>query len=155
MTGFEQDLPDVETTIIWGRHLGARLQRGDIVVLTGDLGAGKTTLTRGIGEGLGVRGAVSSPTFVLAREHPSVSGGPALMHVDAYRLNGPQEIDDLDLPVEDCVTIVEWGENRVEHLAESRLHIALGPDGDGRRATIQGVGPRWTDATIADLAIDA
>ncbi len=79
-------LPDVEATQGFGRRLGRVLRAGDLLVLTGDLGAGKTTLTQGIAEGLGVRGPITSPTFVIARVHPSLVGGPALVHVDAYRL---------------------------------------------------------------------
>ncbi len=91
------DLPRVEDTRSLGRLLGGMLRAGDLVVLTGGLGAGKTTLTQGIAEGLGVRGPVTSPTFVIARVHPSTVGGPALVHVDAYRLGGGLELDDLDL----------------------------------------------------------
>ena len=97
------------------------------MVLTGDLGAGKTTLTQGIAEGLGVRGPITSPTFVIARVHPSLVGGPALVHVDAYRLGGLAELDDLDLDtsLEDSVTIVEWGHGLAEGLSEDRLEITL------------------------------
>lgn len=84
-------LTDTDTTVAVGRRLASLLRAGDLVVLTGGLGAGKTTLTRGLGEGLGVRGAVTSPTFVIARVHPSLSGGPELVHVDAYRLGGTAE----------------------------------------------------------------
>lgn len=92
-----------------GIRLGRALKAGDLVILTGPLGAGKTTLTRGIGEGLGVRGPVQSPTFVLARTHPSTVGGPPLVHVDAYRLSGAAELDDLDLDFERSVVVAEWG----------------------------------------------
>jgi tRNA threonylcarbamoyladenosine biosynthesis protein TsaE len=102
------------------------------VVLTGGLGAGKTTLTQGLGSGLGVRGGVISPTFVLVRIHPNLPdgprpGGPDLVHVDAYRLEGEGEIDDLDLEnwADTSITVVEWGRGRVEHLAESWLDIEL------------------------------
>ncbi len=155
MSDVSIQLADADATVQWGRRVGERLRRGDLVVLTGDLGAGKTTLTRGIGEALQVRGAVSSPTFVLAREHPSTVGGAPLLHVDAYRLGSAGEIDDLDLPIEDCITVVEWGEDRVEHLADNRLHIALLPHGPGRIAHLRGVGTRWSDAAIADLVADA
>ena len=82
-----------------GRTLGRALEPGDVVVLTGPLGAGKTTLTRGIGEGLGIRGPVQSPTFVIARTHPSLVGGTPLVHVDAYRLGAAVGLDDLDIDV--------------------------------------------------------
>lgn len=139
-----------------GRRLGARLRRGDLVVLTGDLGAGKTTFTQGLGEGLGVRGPVTSPTFVIARVHPSLTGGPALVHVDAYRLGGGlDQMEDLDLDVSltDSVVVVEWGEGKVEELSESRLEVRIertlgdeGPDegDDERRVTLTGLGDRWT-----------
>ena len=97
------------------------------MLLTGDLGAGKTTFTQGLGEGLGVRGAVTSPTFVIARVHPSEVGGPPLVHVDAYRLGGLDELDDLDLDtsLDEAVTVVEWGEGLAEGLAESRLEVRI------------------------------
>ena len=90
-------LPTADDTRAFGRLLAAQLAAGDLVVLTGGLGAGKTTLTQGIGAGLGVRGDVTSPTFVISRVHPSLGGGPELVHVDAYRLGGVGELDDLDL----------------------------------------------------------
>ncbi len=109
------------------RALAAHLRPGDLIVLDGPLGAGKTTFTQGLGAALGVRGAVASPTFVISRVHPSLRGGPALVHVDAYRLSGGFDIDDLDLDseLEDAVTVVEWGRDRVEHLAASHLLIEL------------------------------
>jgi tRNA threonylcarbamoyladenosine biosynthesis protein TsaE len=112
-----------------GRRLAALLGPGDLVLLTGELGAGKTTLTRGLGEALGVRGAVTSPTFVIARVHPSLTGGPALVHVDAYRLGGGlDEMEDLDLDVSlpESVVVVEWGEGKVEDLSDARLQVVIG-----------------------------
>ncbi len=108
-----------------GERLAAVLRAGDLVVLAGSLGAGKTTLTQGIGRGLRVRGDVTSPTFVIARVHPSTVAGPALVHVDAYRLGSALEVDDLDLDasLEDSVTVVEWGEGKVEGLADDRLVV--------------------------------
>ncbi|GAA1501917.1 tRNA (adenosine(37)-N6)-threonylcarbamoyltransferase complex ATPase subunit type 1 TsaE [Streptomyces synnematoformans] len=159
-----------------GRRLAAVLRAGDLVLLTGALGAGKTTLARGLGAGLGVRGAVTSPTFVIARVHPSVSGGPPLVHVDAYRLGGGlEEMEDLDLDVSlpESVVVVEWGEGKVEELAEDRLHVVIerrtgaagaaeGPDGaegaeaadepDVRHVTLTGVGERWAHGALAALA---
>jgi tRNA threonylcarbamoyladenosine biosynthesis protein TsaE len=146
-----------------GRRLASLLRPGDLLLLTGELGAGKTTLTRGLGEGLGVRGAVTSPTFVIARVHPSLTGGPALVHVDAYRLTGGlEEMEDLDLDVSlpESVVAVEWGEGRVEELSEDRLHVvisrstgAAAPEGatDVREVTVTGVGPRWADADLRVL----
>ncbi|MFE4227534.1 tRNA (adenosine(37)-N6)-threonylcarbamoyltransferase complex ATPase subunit type 1 TsaE [Arthrobacter sp. NPDC056886] len=112
--------------------LGALLQTGDLLVLTGELGAGKTTFTQGLGEGLGVRAGIISPTFVLVRIHPNLPGGPRpggpdLVHVDAYRLESAAEIDDIDLEntMDSAVTVVEWGRGRVEHLSDSRLEVEL------------------------------
>lgn len=148
-----------ERTRDLGRRLAARLGPGDLVVLTGELGAGKTTLTRGIGEGLGVRGAITSPTFVIARVHPPLGDGPALVHADAYRLGGDlAELEDLDLDaaLPESVVVVEWGEGRVENLAEERLHVTLrhpaGAPDERREVTLTGVGPRWRDADLAGLA---
>lgn len=107
-----------------GITLGRQLVAGDLVILTGALGAGKTTLTRGIGEGLGVRGPVTSPTFVIARTHPSLTGGPSLVHVDAYRLGGADELDDLDIDFDHSVVIVEWGAEMVRH-GDSWMEIVL------------------------------
>ncbi|MFH9606342.1 tRNA (adenosine(37)-N6)-threonylcarbamoyltransferase complex ATPase subunit type 1 TsaE [Streptomyces sp. NPDC017448] len=134
-----------------GRRLARVLAPGDLVMLTGELGAGKTTLTRGLGEGLGVRGAVTSPTFVIARVHPSLTGGPALVHVDAYRLGGGlDEMEDLDLDVSlpESVVVVEWGDGKVEELSEDRLRVlidrATGDTDDERReVTLVGIGARW------------
>ncbi len=108
-----------------GRTLARWLRAGDLVLAHGELGAGKTTLVRGLGEGLGVRGAVTSPTFVIARVHPARTGGPPLVHVDAYRLGSLQELDDLDLDASlaDSVTVVEWGEGKAEALSSDRLEV--------------------------------
>lgn len=112
-----------------GRAVGARLRAGDVVVLSGPLGAGKTVLARGIGAGLGVRGPVTSPTFVIAREHPALPGGRGvpLVHVDAYRLRGIAELDDLDLDTDllAAAVVVEWGEGMAERLADEHLLIRL------------------------------
>ena len=145
-------LPTAESTRAWGVRLAALLRAGDLVVLTGGLGAGKTTLTQGIGEGLGVRGPVTSPTFVIARVHPSLVGGPSLVHVDAYRLGGFAELDDLDLDasLEESVTIVEWGHGLVEDLSDDRLEVVL--DGsDVRSAVVTPHGERWAAADLTML----
>jgi tRNA threonylcarbamoyl adenosine modification protein YjeE len=115
-----------------GRALGRALEPGDVVVLAGPLGAGKTTLTRGIGEGLGIRGPVQSPTFVIARTHPSLVGGAPLVHVDAYRLGAAVELDDLDIDVEHSVVIVEWGRGVADHLADSWWEIEISRQIGGR-----------------------
>lgn len=132
-----------------GAALGVVLQAGDLLVLTGELGAGKTTFTQGLGEGLGVRAGIISPTFVLVRIHPNLPGGPRpggpdLVHVDAYRLGSASEIDDIDLEntMDTSVTVVEWGRGRVEHLSDSRLevdlHRAIGLDAVGASEPIPG-----------------
>jgi len=108
-----------------GRELGGLLRAGDLVVLTGPLGAGKTTLTRGIAAGLGVRGPIQSPTFVIARTHPSLTDGPPLIHVDAYRLGSPAELDDLGLDLDNAVTIVEWGSGMVDGLVDRWCEVEL------------------------------
>jgi tRNA threonylcarbamoyladenosine biosynthesis protein TsaE len=140
-----------------GRELAGRLRAGDLVILTGPLGAGKTTLVQGIGEGLGVRGPVTSPTFVIARVHPVLAGsGPSLVHADAYRLGSVGEVDDLDLDadVASAVTVVEWGQGLAEGLAEDRLEISIQPDPDSDVRTVQlnGYGARWNEppASSAD-----
>src|SRR2546429_282236 len=142
-----------------GRRLAALLRAGDLVILAGPLGAGKTTLVQGIGEGLGVRGPVTSPTFVISRVHPSTTGGPALVHVDAYRLGTAWDVDDLDLEASlaDSVTVVEWGEGKAEPLAEDRLEVRLERSGgradDGsagdRLVEVVAVGRRWAEAPAA------
>ena len=134
-----------------GRRLAADLRAGDLLVLSGPLGAGKTTLVQGMGEGLGVRGPVTSPTFVIARVHPSLRGGPALVHADAYRLGGVAEIDDLDLDSDaaSSVTAVEWGEGLAEGLSEDRLEVSIELSGDRRTVRISGVGSRWADVALA------
>ena len=136
-----------------GRELAAWLRAGDLVILTGPLGAGKTTLVQGIGAGLRVRGPVTSPTFVIARVHPVLAGsglsGPSLVHADAYRLGSLGEVDDLDLDadVASAVTVVEWGEGLAEGLAEDRLEISIRPDPDSdvRTVRLNGYGARWNE----------
>ncbi len=146
-------VPDAESMHELGARIGSRLRAGDLVLLIGGLGAGKTTFTQGLGAGLGVRGPVTSPTFVISRVHPSEVGGPALVHVDAYRLSGLEELDDLDLDasLDAAVTVVEWGEGVAEALAESRLEVRIERSGDiedeEREVRVHGLGPRWIGAT--------
>jgi tRNA threonylcarbamoyladenosine biosynthesis protein TsaE len=179
-----------------GRRLASVLRAGDLVILSGGLGAGKTTLTKGIGDGLGVRGPITSPTFVIARVHPPAGGtaaggtaaagpggpgrsgsrsGPALVHVDAYRLGSALELDDLDLDTDiaSAVTVVEWGDGLAEGLSADRLEITItsvatagagAADEDGgddpndadlpRTVRISGVGQRWegVDLPLVGLA---
>ncbi|WP_299037155.1 tRNA (adenosine(37)-N6)-threonylcarbamoyltransferase complex ATPase subunit type 1 TsaE [uncultured Pseudokineococcus sp.] len=159
------EIPSAAAMDDLGRRLGRLLRGGDLLVLSGDLGAGKTTLVKGLGEGMGVRGPITSPTFVIARVHPSLVGGPALVHADAYRLQGALELDDLDLDADagSSVVVVEWGRGLVEQLAGDRLEVDLHrEDGDPsslaspapadagevdehRTAVLRGVGQRWAD----------
>ncbi|WP_029663564.1 tRNA (adenosine(37)-N6)-threonylcarbamoyltransferase complex ATPase subunit type 1 TsaE [Cellulomonas sp. KRMCY2] len=167
------ELADAEATRAYGRALAGVLRAGDLVVLTGALGAGKTTLTQGIGVGLGVRGQVASPTFIIARVHPSLVGGPSLVHVDAYRLGSLEELDalDLDAGLEESVTVVEWGEGLAEVLSSDRLEVTIDrPHGAGdvtgdpgaaaaldavldaeaglRKVTVRARGLRWCDVPL-------
>jgi tRNA threonylcarbamoyl adenosine modification protein YjeE len=149
-----------------GARIASELRAGDLVALDGALGAGKTTFTRGLGAALGVRGPVTSPTFVLARTHPRPDG-PPLVHVDAYRLSSPAELDDLDLDLEGSIVVVEWAAGMIDGLADSWLEVAIVRPGGGaarpdagepsaeepsdeefiepREVTITGHGPRFAD----------
>ena len=138
-------LPTLSDTQAFGEQLAAQLRPGDVVVLTGPLGAGKTALTQGIGRGLGIERGVVSPTFVIARVHRS--GRVPLVHVDAYRLSSLDEVDDLDLDVDlaDSVTVIEWGAGLVERLAPSYLEVRIdrAADDDERVAGLVAKGPEW------------
>jgi tRNA threonylcarbamoyladenosine biosynthesis protein TsaE len=154
------------------------VRAGDLLVLTGDLGAGKTTFTQGLGDAMNVRGPVTSPTFVLARSHPSLVDGPDLVHVDAYRLGSPEEVDDLDLDAsaDQSVTVVEWGAGFAEQLNDSWLSVKIevrgvrpidplgtaidgdaGPDGadevEPRVVTIKPNGPRWVGIPLRSTVL--
>jgi tRNA threonylcarbamoyladenosine biosynthesis protein TsaE len=138
-------LTTVDDTREFGRSLAAVLRPGDLVLLTGPLGAGKTALAQGIGAGLRVRGDVTSPTFVIARVH---RGDIPLVHADAYRLGDAAEIDDLDLDTsaEDAVTVVEWGEGRAEHLNEAYLQVRIDRrDDDTRIVDLVPHGGDWAE----------
>jgi tRNA threonylcarbamoyladenosine biosynthesis protein TsaE len=149
----EHKLATVDDTRAFGRALAGVLRAGDLVLLTGPLGAGKTALAQGIGAGLGVAGVVTSPTFVIARVHrpdPARGGRLPMVHVDAYRLGAvadPRaEVDDLDLDasVEDSVTVVEWGEGVVEQLSEAYLEVRIERrDDDARIVELVGHGRDW------------
>jgi tRNA threonylcarbamoyladenosine biosynthesis protein TsaE len=154
------DAPDAGSMRALGKALAAELRPGDLVVLSGELGAGKTTFTQGVGAGLGVRGDVTSPTFVISRVHPSLSGGPPLVHVDAYRLGGVAELDDLDLDtsLDEAVTVVEWGEGIAEGLADDRVEVRIeravadeAGELDPRRVRVAPVGKRWLDVPLPAL----
>jgi tRNA threonylcarbamoyladenosine biosynthesis protein TsaE len=129
---------------------------GDLVILTGDLGAGKTTFVQGLGRGLGVTEPVTSPTFVIARVHEAARRID-LVHVDAYRLGSALDLDDLDLDatLADCVTVVEWGEGKVEHLSPDRLDVRIDRSDDAddemRRVRFTGHGARWPAQALADM----
>lgn len=148
------ELPTLARTLAFGHALGRRLAAGDLVVLSGSLGAGKTALTKGIGAGMGVSGVITSPTFVLARVHAAGPGGVPLVHVDAYRLAGTVELDDLDLDTDltASAVVVEWGEGIADGLADARLviHLERLPD-DTRMATITSVGGDWSERMTGAL----
>ncbi len=148
------ELATPEDTMDFGRRLGGWLRPGDLVLLAGPLGAGKTTLTRGIAEGLGVSGRVSSPTFVLARTHPAGSSGVALLHVDAYRLGGDlAQLDDLDLDtdLEGAAVVAEWGEGVAERLSEDHLVVRLERREDDARLLWLEPHGTWYDRLPPDL----
>jgi tRNA threonylcarbamoyladenosine biosynthesis protein TsaE len=139
-----------------GARLAESLKAGDLVALNGELGAGKTTFTRGLGAALGVRGAVTSPTFVLARTHPRVDA-PPLVHVDAYRLGSAAELDDLDIDFAGSIVVVEWGEGLLDGITDDWLQLDIArPTGgiatdDGvepRSVTVTPHGPRWASFTL-------
>lgn len=140
-------VPTVDDMHALGERLAGVLRAGDLVIASGDLGAGKTTLTQGLARGLGVDGPVISPTFVLSRVHPSRNGaGPSLVHVDAYRLGSPEEFDDLDLDESygSSVTLVEWGLGLADHVNPDWLHIHIRRgDDDTRVVTLRPQGARW------------
>ena len=170
----ELAVADADAMEALGRRVSGLLRAGDLLVLTGPLGAGKTTFTRGLGEGLEVRGQVASPTFVLARTHPTASGTP-LVHVDAYRLSGEAELDDLDLDFEGSIVVVEWGAGLLDGVSDSWLDVVIErptgaastgargvtppsdpvdhsaepdePD-EPRRVTITPHGPRWAGVEL-------
>jgi tRNA threonylcarbamoyl adenosine modification protein YjeE len=140
----------------FGAVVAHQLVAGDIVALNGELGAGKTTFTRGLGTALGVRGTVTSPTFVLARTHPRDSGVP-LVHVDAYRLSGPADLDDLDIDFEGSIVVVEWAAGMLHGISDSWLDIGIerqrgsvdtrqlaDDDSEPRGVQVIGFGPRWS-----------
>jgi tRNA threonylcarbamoyladenosine biosynthesis protein TsaE len=152
------EIPTADDMRAFGQELAGLLGPGDLLIASGELGAGKTTLAQGVGAGLGVSGPIISPTFVLARIHPALGAGPGLLHVDAYRLDSWEELDDLDLQTEAMVTLVEWGAGLAEPLAEDRLEVdirlALAPDepadpdstDETRLVFLTPIGERWTGA---------
>lgn len=165
-------ITSVDQTQALGKALGRLLEAGDLLMLRGELGAGKTTFAQGIGRGMQVRGQVSSPTFIVARVHPSLVGGPDLIHADAYRITDLEDLEtlDLDSTIDECVTIVEWGEGKTEAMSDARLEVdvtratggAVKTDGDvidlehmddGRRViTFHPHGQRWEGVIEAAVA---
>lgn len=138
--------------------LAPQLRAGDLIALNGALGAGKTTFTRGLGEALGVRGAVTSPTFVLARTHPRLHGGAPLVHVDAYRLSTPAELDDLDIDFAASIVVVEWAAGMIDGVTEQWLELSIergrgssdadDEDDEPRTVEITAHGDRWADLRL-------
>jgi tRNA threonylcarbamoyladenosine biosynthesis protein TsaE len=144
------EIPSPDAMRALGNRIAGVLKVGDLVLVGGELGAGKTTFAQGVGFGLGVRGPVTSPTFVIARVHPSLSDGPPLVHVDAFRLGGWDELEDLDLEatLDQAVTVVEWGEGLAEGLGPDRLEVHIHRNsgdsgGEVREVRITSVGDRW------------
>lgn len=170
---FTVQLTDLAATEALGTALGTQLRAGDLLILTGALGAGKTTLTQSLGVGLKVREGIISPTFVLARQHPSLIDGPGLIHVDAYRLKDQNDVDTLDLEstLAESVTVVEWGLGKVEHLTDSRLELQLDREAltaaaekptvnpweeeadldEPRLFALKAIGPRWDEPAFEHL----
>lgn len=150
------EVPTADDMRTLGSRLATQLRAGDVLVLSGELGAGKTTFTQGLGDGLGVRGGITSPTFVISRVHPSLCEGPALVHVDAYRLRDGAELDDLDLDasLDDAVTVVEWGAGLAEALTDNPLEVRItrsaeaAADSDPRHVEIDPLGARWLGVAL-------
>jgi tRNA threonylcarbamoyl adenosine modification protein YjeE len=130
-----------------GIRLGSLLEPGDLVSLNGVLGAGKTTLTKAIGDGVGVQGSISSPTFLIARTHPTKSG-THFFHIDAYRLSTPRELDDLDIDYQNSISVIEWGKGFTDGLSESLLEIEIERflESEDRKLTVSGQG-RFSDVS--------
>ena len=157
-------MPDAEATQAFAARLAKLLQAGDLLILTGELGAGKTTFTKGLGAALNVKGQISSPTFIVAREHPAIGEGPNLVHVDAYRLGGLAELDalDLDSSLAEAVTVVEWGAGLAETLADEYLEVEItrakggftedeDPEAGERIITLKPHGARWRNIDFSEL----
>lgn len=148
---FQENIATAEQMSLLGQQLAGILQAGDLVLLIGPLGAGKTTLTRGVGKALEVEGNVSSPTFVIARTHKRGNKAP-LVHVDAYRLKSAAELDDLDIPFASSIVLVEWGQGLTDEIADSWLEIYIerdsNPQSENRAVKILGYGSRWAGVKL-------
>ena len=144
----EQQVADADQMHELGVQISQQFRAGDLVVLVGPLGAGKTTLTRGIGEGLRAIGNVSSPTFVIARTHKREGTDVPMVHVDAYRLGGAAELDDLDIDFENSIVLLEWGRGLLEGISDDWLEIEIERDHTGeseiRELRILAFGDRWS-----------
>ena len=156
MTRLTIDTPDEMAEL--GAIIAGHLRAGDVVALNGELGAGKTTLTRGLGEALGIRGTVASPTFVLARTHPRLNGGAPLVHVDAYRLGHPAELDDLDIDFDGSIVVVEWAAGMLDGITDAWLQVdirrpiggtTVDDDVEPREVELTGHGERWNQVEFA------
>jgi len=158
MTPAELDLDTADEMRAFGAALGRQLAGGDVVVLTGDLGAGKTTLTQGIARGLGITEPVTSPTFVISSVHENSHGGASLVHVDAYRLGSLGELEDLDLDhdLDTSVVVVEWGGGLVDELSDSRLSLVItrsdDPDDERRTVVAEASSERLRSAVVDVVA---
>lgn len=153
MTTFNSSTSELTQKL--GAELGKHLRAGDVLILDGPLGAGKTTFTQGIADGLNVRGPITSPTFVIYRIHPSLASGPSLIHLDAYRLNSLAEVDDLDIDsnLYNAVLVAEWGSGKLENLADEYLVIKfMRHDDDTRSITLVPNGTRWNDLLASGIA---
>jgi tRNA threonylcarbamoyladenosine biosynthesis protein TsaE len=148
----ELQIDDAEEMHALGIRLAREFRAGDLIVLVGPLGAGKTTLTRGIGEGLAAIGNVSSPTFVIARTHQRENSDVPLVHVDAYRLGSADELDDLDIDFANSIVVVEWGKGMLDGVSENWLEVEIAresavveteDEADVREVKITGFGERW------------
>lgn len=154
-------LPSADRTRAFGAALAAQVRGGDLLILVGDLGSGKTTFTQGLGQALGVKGRVTSPTFIIARTHrPGRPGGLGLIHVDAYRLGSVEEIDALDLETEGAtnLTVVEWGEQLAPGLNPEHLILRFtvtDPEKEIRQVELETVGPRWEALDLAALRAES
>ena len=142
------EVASTEQMLILGISLSAQLKAGDLVLINGPLGAGKTVLAQGIGKGLGIDD-ITSPTFVISRTHKALL---PMIHVDAYRLidtdNPNLYLDDLDLDTENSVTVVEWGGAESARLSEDRLEITIDRTNEIRQVEIKAIGARWDGFAI-------
>ena len=156
----EQRVFDADQMHELGVSLSKQFRAGDLIVLVGPLGAGKTTLARGIGEGLNAIGNVSSPTFVIARTHRRENSDVPLVHVDAYRLGSAAELDDLDIDFENSIVLVEWGKGLLDGISENWLEIDIDraheltdesdPASGIRAISVTAVGDRWSDLSLSE-----